>query len=213
MQTITEKSLQVLNFIALFQSQNGYSPSIPEIMDGAKINSVRGVSMQLEKLQRLGYLQRGKNSRRAIKILNKPEHINSTDTTKIPLVGEVKAGYNALAEANIEAYYNVPLNILHGRKDAFLLRVKGNSMLKAGFSPGDIVVVIPQTNPLNGDIVVAFNPNDDTATLKRYKKLDDYILLLPESDDPTYQPVVGREFIIQGKVINKFNPTSSDLSP
>jgi repressor LexA len=169
--------------------------------------------MQLEKLQRLGYLQRGKNSRRAIKILNKPEHINSTDTTKIPLVGEVKAGYNALAEANIEAYYNVPLNILHGRKDAFLLRVKGNSMLKAGFSPGDIVVVIPQTNPLNGDIVVAFNPNDDTATLKRYKKLDDYILLLPESDDPTYQPVVGREFIIQGKVINKFNPTSSDLSP
>lgn len=203
-----EKALEVLNFISAFQSQNGYSPSIPQIMSNTSINSLRGVTMQLEKLQGMGYIQRDKHSRRAIKILNHPQNIQSKETIKIPMVGEVKAGYNALAQENIERYYEVPLNLVHGRKDAFLLRVQGKSMLKAGFNPGDIVIVAPQPSPLNGDIVVAFDPDDDTATLKRFKKMDDYILLLPESDDPTYQPKVGREFVIQGKVIDKFIPKS-----
>lgn len=207
---ISEKALEVLNFIAAFQSQNGYSPSIPQIMSNTSINSLRGVTIQLEKLQNMGYIQRDKHSRRAIKILNQPQYIQSTETTKIPLVGEVKAGYNALAQENIEGYYDVPLNLLHGRKDAFLLKVSGNSMLNAGFHPGDIVIVTPQQNPLNGDIVVAFDPDDETATLKRFKKMDDYVLLLPESDDPQYQPKVGREFVIQGKVLDKYIPFSKD---
>lgn len=208
MSILTDKALQVLNFIESFQDQNGYSPSIPEIRIGAKINSIRGVTLQLEKLQRFGYIQREKNSRRAIRILNKAEQIDSTEIVKIPLVGEIKAGSNALAEENIEGYYDVPLNLLHGRRDAFLLRVRGESMLKAGFNPGDVVIVAPQPNPLNGDIVVAFDPSEETATLKRFKKMDNYILLLPESDKPEYQPIIGRQFVIQGKVIDKFIPTN-----
>lgn len=207
---MSEKALEVLNFVATFQSQNGYSPSIPQIMSSTSINSLRGVTIQLEKLQHMGYIQRDKHSRRAIKILNQPSHIQSTETTKIPLIGDIKAGYNALAQENIEEYYEVPLILLHGRKDAFLLRVTGKSMLKAGFKPGDIVIVAPQPSPLNGDIVVAFDFDDETATLKRFKKMDDYILLLPESDDPQYQPKVGREFVIQGKVLDKFIPSSKD---
>lgn len=209
MKAITEKSLSVLNFISIFQSENGYSPSIPEIVIGAKINSIRGVTLQLEKLQHLGYIQREKNSRRAIKILNRPEMINSSKLIKIPLVGEIKAGHNALAEENIECYYDVPYTLIHGRTDAFLLKVRGTSMLKAGINPGDIVVIVPQPNPSNGDIVVALDPDENTATLKRFKKMDDYILLLPESDDPANQPIVGREFVIQGKFIGKYNPVSN----
>lgn len=208
MQAIPEKALKVLQFISNFQSQKGYSPSIPEIMSGTQISSFRGVTLQLDKLQLLGYIQRNKHSRRSILILNKPEYINSSEVAKIPLIGEIKAGYNALAQENIEKYYDIPLNLLHGWKDAFLLRVSGNSMLNAGFRPGDIVIVAPQPSPLNGDIVVAFDPEDDTATLKRFKKMDDYVLLLPESNDPAYQPKVGREFVIQGKVIDKYIPSS-----
>lgn len=207
MNILTNKAKDVLNFISSYQSQNGYSPSILEIADGAKINSRRGVTLQLDKLQAFGFIQREKNTRRAIKILNRLEQIDSTEKIKIPLVGEIKAGYNALALENIEGYFDVPFNLLHGRRDAYLLRVSGRSMLKAGFNPGDIVIVAPQQNPLNGDIVVAFDPDDETATLKRFKKMDDYVLLLPESDDPEYQPKVGREFVIQGKVIDKFIPS------
>jgi repressor LexA len=207
MQILSEKALQVLNFIADFQSQNGYTPSLPQIMEGAKINSFRGVTLQLDKLKNLGYIQREKHSRRAIKILSNPINRDSSETVKIPLIGEIKAGYNALAQENIEDYYDIPLNLLQGRKDAFLLRVRGESMLKAGFNPGDTVIVIPQKNPLNGDIVVAFDPDEDTATLKRFKKMDDFVLLLPESDNPDYQPIIGRQFVIQGKVIDKFIPS------
>lgn len=209
MSVLTDKAFQVLNYIIIYQEQNGYSPSIPEIAAGAKINSMRGATLQLDKLQKFGYILRKKNERRAIKIINKPAQINSTESIKIPLIGEIKAGYNALAEQNIEAYFDVPLNLLHGRKDAFLLKVKGNSMLKAGFNPGDIVIVAPQPTPLNGDIVVAFDSDDETATLKRFKKMENYVLLLPESDDPAYEPKIGREFVIQGKVIDKYIPLAA----
>lgn len=210
MNQLSDRTKQVLEYIIDHQKQNGYSPSIPEIMSAVGLKSFRGVTIQLDKLQALGYIQRDKKTRRAIKILNSPENLNSRESIKIPLVGEIKAGYNALAQENIEGYYSIPLTLLHGRRDAFLLRVQGQSMLKAGFKPGDLVIVVPQANPLNGDIVVAFDPDDDTATLKRFKKMDDYVLLLPESDSPKYQPKVGREFVIQGKVINKYVPSSAD---
>lgn len=203
MKVLTEKTLAVLDFIIGFQDQHGYSPSISQIMSGTKSKSIRGISLQLEKLQVFGYIFRDKNSRRAITVLVKPGSSSAGQTQKIPLVGEIRAGVPSLAKENIEGYKEIPLSVLHGRKDAFLLRVKGESMLKAGFKPGDIVIVVPQPIPLNGDIVVAFNPDEETATLKRFKKMENFILLLPESDDPQYQPIIGRQFVIQGKVINK----------
>jgi repressor LexA len=76
-------------------------------------------------------------------------------------------------------------------------------MSKAGLSTGDIVIVAPQPVPDDGDIVVAFNEQDDSATLKRFKKMDDYVLLIPESHNSEYKPIIAREISIQGKVIGK----------
>ena len=205
MKHLTDKTINVLKYISYFQTENGYTPSIIEIGKGVNINSIRGVTLQLDKLQKLGYIQRDKNSRRAIKIITFPDEMNSSETIRIPLLGEVKAGYNALANEIVEDYFDVPLSIVHGRRDAFLLRVKGNSMINAGIRPGDLVVISPQTSASNGDIVLAFDSEDETGTLKRFKKMENFILLLPESDDPTYQPKIGRHFIIQGVMVNKYN--------
>jgi repressor LexA len=75
-------------------------------------------------------------------------------------------------------------------------------MLKAGINPGDLAIIAPENRANNGDIVVAFDPDDETATLKRFKRLQDYVMLLPESDDPAYQPKIGKQFVIQGKFID-----------
>lgn len=204
---LSENSKNILSFVINYQERNGYSPSLPEIMHAVKLKSFRGVSIHLDKLQKLGYIQRDKNTRRAIKVLLKPQEAQISKKIKIPLVGEIKAGIPSLAQENIEEYKEVPIKLLHGRTDAFLLRVRGDSMVKAGFKPGDIVIVIPQYAAMNGDIVVAFNPEEETATLKRFKKMEDYIVLLPESDNPIYKPIIGRQFAIQGKVIDKL-PTN-----
>lgn len=199
---LRSKTRKVLETIIQFQDENGYSPSIQNLKDVLGNKSTRGIVLQLDKLQELGYIQRERNSRRAIKILIKPGKIEKNKMIKVPIVGEIRAGYNALVEQNIESYKKIPLLLANGRRDAFILRVKGTSMLKAGINPGDLAIIAPQNNANNGDIVVAFDPDDETATLKRFKRLQNYVMLLPESDDPSYQPKIGKQFLIQGKFID-----------
>ena len=202
MRYLPSKTEKVLQIIIQFQSKNGYSPSITELKTIIGNKSTRGIVLQLDKLQKLGYIQREKNSRRAIKILSKPTRINKETMINVPVIGEIRAGYNALAEQNIEGYEKIPLLLAKGRRDVFILRVKGTSMLKAGINPGDLAIIAPQNSANNGDIVVAFDPDDETATLKRFKRLQDYVMLLPESDDPAYQPKIGKQFAIQGRFID-----------
>ncbi len=201
MKDLRPKTEKVLEAIVQFQDEYGYSPSINDIKRITESKSTRGVVMQLDKLQKLGYIKRAENSPRAIRVLIKPLKINK-EVINVPIVGEIKAGYNALAEQNIEGYKKIPLLLARGRRDAFLLRVKGTSMLKAGINPGDLAIIAPQNTANNGDIVVAFDPNDETATLKRFKKFQDYVMLLPESDDPNYHPIIGKQFVIQGRFID-----------
>lgn len=202
MQYLTSKTEKVLQTIIQFQNINGYSPSITELKVIIGNKSTRGIVLQLDKLQKLGYIQREKNSRRAIKILRKPMKINKETMINVPVIGEIRAGYGALAEQTIEGYKKIPLLLAKGRRDVFILRVKGTSMLRVGINPGDLAIIAPQNSANNGDIVVAFDPNDETTTLKRFKRLQDYVMLLPETDDPAYEPKIGKQFVIQGKFID-----------
>lgn len=190
-------------YIYNYQKLKGYSPSLEEIKQAIHLKSLRGTTLQLDKLERLGYIQRKKGSRRAIEILIEPEQRQSQDLVEIPLVGEIKAGTPLLAEENIEEYKKIPKYLLHGRAGAFLLKVKGDSMTKAGIKSGDIVIIGQQNSAENGDIVIAFLPEEETATLKRFKKMQEYIILLPESYSPEYKPIIERDVLIQGKVIEK----------
>ncbi|MBI2195468.1 MAG: repressor LexA [Candidatus Levybacteria bacterium] len=200
MNTNSEK---VWRYIYNYQQLRGYSPSLDEIRQSIHLKSLRGTSLQLDKLEKLGYIQRKKGYRRAIEVLIKPEIEKSQDMVTIPLVGEIKAGTPALAQENIEEYKKIPNYLLHGRSKVYLLKVKGDSMTKAGYNSGDIVIVAQQQTADNGDIVVAFIPDEESATLKRFKKMQDYILLLPESYNPIYKPIIERDVVIQGKVIEK----------
>lgn len=202
MYQMTDNTTKVLNFVSKFQIENGYSPSIPEIMGATGIKSNRGVSLQLDKLQSWGFIFREKQSRRAIKVLSNPIS-EEVQTVKVPLLGEIHAGNPDLADQQIEEYREVPITEVHGRKDAFLLRVKGDSMTRAGFEEGDIIIAVPNPTPNNGDIVVALMPEENVATLKRFKKMEDYFVLLPDSYNPVHNPIIAKQVMIQGKVLGK----------
>ncbi len=190
-------------FIYNYQKLKGYSPSLDEIRESIHLKSLRGTSLQLEKLEKFGYIQRKVGSRRAIAVLIVPQIGNSKDLIEVPLVGEIRAGMPALAEENIEEYKKVPKYLLHGRSKVFLLKIKGDSMNKAGFKPGDIVIIGQQNSADNGDIVVAFLPDEETATLKRFKRMQEYVILMPESYNPEYKPIIEKNILIEGKVIEK----------
>ena len=113
------------------------------------------------------------------------------ELTGIPVVGVVTAGLPVLAVENIEGY--LPWD---GETGCFALRVRGDSMIGAGILNGDKVVVRPQSTAENGEIVVALL--DDSATVKRFKRSDRGVWLMPEN--PNFQPIDGREAKIIGRV-------------
>jgi repressor LexA len=107
---------------------------------------------------------------------------NRSNTNPIPLLGQIAAGTPALAEENIEDYFNLDSKI----KADFALKVKGNSMLAAGIYPNDIVFIKEQPNLENGEIGAILIENE--ATLKKFYKEGNTIVLQPEND--TYKPII-----------------------
>lgn len=96
-----------------------------------------------------------------------------------PILGTIPAGAPVLAVEDIEGYATVPYN---DDEDYFYLRVNGESMKGAGIQTGDLVLIRRQPCADDGQIV-ACRVNGDEATLKRYKRQGNTVLLLPENPD------------------------------
>lgn len=198
MDGLTKRQRQILNFITKEIEKKGYPPSIREIGKRTGISSLRGVTIHLDALEKKGYIKRN-SSARSIKILKADkETIISVEVIKLPLVGRVAAGEPILAEENIEDWIPVPKTMVKNNKNAFLLKVNGDSMTGDYIMDGDLVVVKPQPVADNGDIVVAVI--DDEATVKRFYREKDCIRLQPSN--PKCKPtILKRNFLINGKVI------------
>lgn len=201
-QDLSDRARSVYEYIRSYQKEHGYAPSLQEIKQNTDIQSLRGVTLQLDKLEKNGFIRRSKGSRRAIQIMENFSSLTEK-TVKLPLVGQVHAGSANFAQEHIEEYRDVPLSLLRGREDAFLLRISGTSMNQAGYLPNDVAIVVPTPTANNNDIVIAHANEEETATIKRYKVVYGHPLLLPQSDDPQYQPLPAEKFTIQGKVIGK----------
>lgn len=181
----SDKQQKILEFLNDFIDENGYPPTVREICAAVGLKSTATVSYHLAELNRLGKIQNNSGKRRAISLPDQQR------TNRIPLVGVVSAGMPILAEENLDG--TVPWD---GDPSCFALRIQGDSMIGAGILDGDKVVVRPQPEAQNGEIVVALL--GDEATCKRFRRDANGIWLLPEN--PDYQPIDGREATILGKV-------------
>lgn len=181
----TDKLEKILEFLNSYIEENGYPPSVREICAAVGLKSTATVSYHLNELKRQGRIQGDSSKKRAISL---PE---TQRVGRIPLVGVVTAGLPILAVENQEG--TIPWD---GDQSCFALRVRGDSMIGAGILNGDKVVVRPQPDADNGEIVVALL--GDEATVKRLHRDKDGIWLLPEN--PNYDPIDGQEAQILGKV-------------
>ena len=181
----SNKSQLILDFVNEFVQENGYAPSVREIGAAVGLRSTASVSYQLQQLQQKGLLQapQGKGRKRAIATTRRPG--------QIPVVGVVTAGLPILAVENQEGTMH-----WEGDPNCFGLRVRGDSMMNAGILSGDLVVVRPQANADDGQIVVA--RIDDEATVKRLRRRNGQVWLMPEND--AYGPIDGTHAEIIGIV-------------
>lgn len=203
---LTDRQEDILIFIQQFTAENGYPPTLREIGKHFQISSTFGVKRHLEALVKKGHINIESNASRGISMIKKnqeefPETSFNEDSMflKIPVVGRVAAGLPITAIENMEGSLVVDPTFLKKAEDAFALRIKGDSMINAGINDGDLVIVSPNEEARNGDIIVAML--NDEATVKRFELIDKKIKLIAENS--AYSPIEIKSednFNLVGKV-------------
>lgn len=166
---LTTRQRGILDVIEESMRERGYPPSVREIGEAIGLTSPSTVHSHLATLQRLGYLKRDPTKPRAIEVRFDPSSgaaIERRPVRHVPLVGDVAAGADVLAQENVEELFPLPEDFT-GEGDLFMLRVRGTSMIDVGIMDGDFVVARRQETADNGDIVIAGIPGEE-ATVKTY---------------------------------------------
>lgn len=199
MNGLTEKQKSIFDFLRYFTDENGYPPTVKEIMTKFNFASPTAVTMHLSALEKKGFIKKkGKLARGIVIIDSKPK---AGDTVTIPLLScEVKAGYNMIAlDEGIEDMFVFSKSIVKD-ENSFLMRVNGDSMIDAHIEDNDFVLVKPAHDANNGDIVVAIieTDNGEEITVKRIFKEEKHIKLVAENKN--YAPIITENVRIVGKV-------------
>ena len=204
-----ERKVKILDFIAATLRARGYPPSVREIARAVGLASTSAVHHHLQILEREGYLERGAAQSRAIRL-------TPTAAIRLGLTERARpAGDDGGRPRRCRSSARSPPavrsrptrtrrrrsavpDMLAPGGDAYVLRVRGDSMIEAHIADGDFVLIRPQTTARNGDIVVA-QVEENAVTLKRFFKEKDQIRLQPAN--PAYPPQFYDDVRIQGKLI------------
>ena len=196
---ISAKQKEILDFIKSEILNKGYPPAVREICEAVNLKSTSSVHSHLETLEKNGFIRRDPTKPRAIEIIDDDFNLVRRELVNVPIIGSVAAGEPIFAEQNVEGYMPVlPGDMPKG--EAFILRVKGESMINVGIYDGDKIIVQQTPTAKDGDIVVALI--DDSATVKTYYKESGRYRLQPEND--SMEPIYVNEVIILGKVIGLY---------
>ena len=193
-----DKQSEIYEFLKNYTENKGYPPSVREICEAVSLKSTSTVHGHLKRLEKKGLIRRDPSKPRALEIaeLSTPKK----EMISIPIVGKITAGLPILATENVEDTFSLPLDFIKHDKELFMLRVSGQSMIKAGINDKDLAIIERCNDAVNGEIVVALI--DDSATIKRFFKEENHIRLQPEND--TMDSIIVDDCSILGKLVGIF---------
>jgi repressor LexA len=200
---LTKRQKDVLDFIADFVEQNGYSPSYEELAQGLKLASLATVHKHIQALESRNYLRRLFNQSRSLEV--SPKYVQerrrsrqTTRATEVPLAGRIAAG--APVEA-IEGQDTLQFADFAGKGDTFALQVSGESMIEDHILSGDYVLVEKTQQAKDGEIVAALVDGRETTLKRLYHEPDGRIRLQPANS--SMQPIIvdGANVQVQGRVL------------
>ena len=196
---LTKRQKEVLDYVTQFIEMYGYAPSYREIAGHFKYGSVATVAEHIESLVTKGMLQKGDNEARSIQLV-RADDLDVSSSVGLPILGLVAAGQPIETLGAHPETLEVP-PFMVGRRNSYVLQVKGQSMIEEGINDGDYVVVQEKEVPSNGEMIIALI-NGGEATLKRYFKEKGHIRLQPSNS--AMEPIIvepGTPIEIQGIVI------------
>jgi repressor LexA len=198
---LTKIERRILNYLVDYLKENTYQPSIREIGKRFGIKSTKTVSEHLQSLADKGHIERDASRSRGVRIVGMNLY---PAVVSAPLYGKIAAGTPALLRDHVREVYELDRKLVSSA-DAFMLEVKGDSMVGVGIDDGDLIVVEPvgESDVRDGDIV-AVRVDGDSAVKRFFGSNGDVIL---ESANPAYAPIRVREhedFTILGRVAGLF---------
>ena len=199
---ISARQREILEFIESQMRDRGYPPSVREIGEAVGLTSPSTVHSHLNTLTRLGYLRRDPTKPRAIEVRwdsNSGAVMERRPVRHVPLVGDVAAGTDVLAQENVEELFPVPSDFT-GEGDLFMLRVRGDSMIELGILDGDFVIAVQQSTANTGEIIVAGIPGEE-ATVKTYRYERDRVVLVPANASMTPMEFAPDDVTVYGRVV------------
>jgi repressor LexA len=192
---LTKRQREILDFLNEFIQQHGYAPSLEEIGRRFGLSSLATVHKHLTNLQEKGFIKRAWNRSRSVELI--PTRSGGR-ALELPLLGFVAAGVPIEAVATAEMI-SVPEDLV-GKRDTYVLRVKGDSMIDEQIRDGDFVIVEDRKTADNGEMVIALLGGSD-VTLKKFYRDNGRVRLQPAN--AAMQPLlVDAEHVqIQGVVV------------
>ena len=202
MEELTNRQEEILDTIKKYIAKNGYPPTVREIGALLNLSSPATTHFHLNRLEKKGYIKKGKSKNRCLEILVPNEYIEKNENVAtIPLIGTITAGSPIEAIERPNEYLTIPTEIIPKKSEVFALNVQGTSMINKGINDGDIVIIKRMNTANNGDIIAAMT-GENEVTLKSFYKENGHIRLQPEND--TMDPIILDNVTVLGKAVGLY---------
>jgi repressor LexA len=196
MTDLTKAQRRVLDFIQAGLQAGRSAPTLREIAEKFGFASHRAAAVHLAALKRKGFIESDDGKARSLRVVSPLQKLRSI-VRDIPLYGSIPAGFAEPREQDAEGCVSVDINSIGYKpaKNAFALRVSGESMIGRHILDGDFVILEHGPDPRNGDIVAALIDGD--CTLKTYVVKNGKPFL--KAENPKFPNLIpAQELVIQG---------------
>ena len=192
---LTRRQKEIFDFLDKHISRKGYAPTIEEIGEQFGLSSLATVHKHLTNLQKKGLVKRDWNRSRGLELV--PTQV-AVKAVELPLLGRVAAGSPIEAITASETIF-VPEDMV-GRRDTYVLQVKGDSMIDEQIRDGDFVIVEDRKTADDGEMVIALISGSD-VTLKKFYRDNGRVRLQPAN--PAMRPLLfdPSQVQVQGVVV------------
>ena len=194
---IYKRQRQILDYLNSYIAKYRHAPTLVEIAKKLGVKSLATVHEHLQTLEKKGLIKKSSGIVRSIELVDQKigEIVSGIE---LPLSGFIAAGSPIEPYTDPSATFAISANMVSRDKKAYVLQVKGESMIEDGILEGDFVVIEETNVARDGDIVVAMIENG-VVTLKRFFKEKDRIRLEPANS--AMEPIVAKDVVIQGKCV------------
>jgi repressor LexA len=203
---LSPRQQEILRFIGRFTGERGYPPTIREIGEAVGISSTSVVNYNLNKLEKESHIVRDLKVSRGVRLAESARKSAASELVSVPLAGFIFASQPVMVgdtvQTGADEYIELTRGLVHDSGELYALRVKGDSMIDAMVSDGDIVVMKKTDRARNGEMVAVWLTDRNETTLKYFYQENGRIRLQPAN--PTMQPIFienAAQVQVQGKVV------------